>query len=481
MTNTEARHHSSPGVRSSVWTVPAALLIVIAVAAAYSNSFSGPFIFDDVAAIQKNRTLRSLRSAEVLIPPGKTTVARRPLTNLSFAVNYAIGRLDVRSYHAGNLLIHLLAALTLFGIVRRTLLLPALRDRFGGASTGLAAAAALIWALHPLQTESVTYIVQRAESLMGLCYLLTLYAVIRGASSERPRPLVRRRRRRLRAGNGREGSHGHRADRRAAVRPRVPLRLVPRDVPPARRALPGAGGDVGGARRDDASVRRRAARVSGWSQAVAVRAHAAGRDSPLLAAELLAAAALPGLFLAVCGELLAEPAGGVRARGAAGRSGGRCAGAGARVSRRVVLPDPRADLCFMPIDEVAAEHRMYLPWRRRSWRGHRGYAPPAAVAPATRPRSSWLLACARRPDWARDVPAQHAIPQRNLDLGGHHPQAAGERARLERPRPGLRQRVPLQGRDPGLRQSPCGGPGANLFDTATAYCNRGVACAGTAG
>ena len=80
------------------------------------------------------------------------------------------------SYHAGNLLIHLLAALTLFGIVRRTLLLPALRDRFGGASTGLAAAAALIWALHPLQTESVTYIVQRAESLMGLCYLLTLYA-----------------------------------------------------------------------------------------------------------------------------------------------------------------------------------------------------------------------------------------------------------------------------------------------------------------
>ena len=94
----------------------------------------------------------------------------------------------MRSYHAGNLLIHLLAALTLFGIVRRTLLLPMLRDRFAGTSTGLATAAALIWALHPLQTESVTYIVQRAESLMGLCYLLTLYGVIRGASSERPRP-----------------------------------------------------------------------------------------------------------------------------------------------------------------------------------------------------------------------------------------------------------------------------------------------------
>jgi tetratricopeptide (TPR) repeat protein len=163
-------------------------VIVVAVAAAYSNSFSGPFIFDDVASVQMNRTIRSLRSAEVLIPPGKTTVARRPLANLSFAVSFAIGKLAVRSYHVGNLLIHLLAALTLFGVVRRTLLLPALRDRFGGASTGLAAAAALIWALHPLQTESVTYIVQRVESLMGLCYLLTLYAVIRGASSERPWP-----------------------------------------------------------------------------------------------------------------------------------------------------------------------------------------------------------------------------------------------------------------------------------------------------
>jgi tetratricopeptide (TPR) repeat protein len=166
----------------------AALAIVVAVAAAYSNSFSGPFIFDDIRGIQENKAIRSLRSPEALVPPGNVAVARRPLTNLSFAVNYAIGKLAVRSYHAGNLLIHLLAALTLFGIVRRTLLLPALRDRFGGASTGLAAAVALIWALHPLQTESVTYIVQRAESLMGLCYLLTLYAVIHSASSERPWP-----------------------------------------------------------------------------------------------------------------------------------------------------------------------------------------------------------------------------------------------------------------------------------------------------
>jgi tetratricopeptide (TPR) repeat protein len=188
MANEKALRHSPTGPQSFIWIVPAAAAILVAVAAAYSNSLGGPFIFDDTSAIRNNATIRSLRCVEVLIPPGNVTLSRRPLANLSFAVNYAIGKLAVRSYHVGNLLIHLLAALTLFGVVRRTLLLPALSDRFGGASTGLAAAVALIWALHPLQTESVTYVVQRVESLMGLCYLLTLYALIRSAASERPRP-----------------------------------------------------------------------------------------------------------------------------------------------------------------------------------------------------------------------------------------------------------------------------------------------------
>ena len=73
-------------------TLLAALAIIVAVAAAYSNSFSGPFIFDDVGAIRDNATIRSLRSFQALIPPGTVTVSRRPLTNLSFAINYAIGR-----------------------------------------------------------------------------------------------------------------------------------------------------------------------------------------------------------------------------------------------------------------------------------------------------------------------------------------------------------------------------------------------------
>ena len=93
--------------------------------------------------------------------------------------------LDPWSYHPANLAIHASAALVLFGIVRRTLQGPRLRDRFGTQANGLAAAVAVCWAVHPLQTESVTYIIQRMESLMGLFLLLTLYCVIRGHHSPR--------------------------------------------------------------------------------------------------------------------------------------------------------------------------------------------------------------------------------------------------------------------------------------------------------
>lgn len=109
----------------------------------------------------------------------------RPLIGLSLAINYAISGLDTWSYHVFNLLIHVLAALTLFGIVRRTLLTEPLRERFGQASFALALVVALLWVVHPLQTQSVTYIIQRCESQMGLFYLLTLYSAVRGFTSDR--------------------------------------------------------------------------------------------------------------------------------------------------------------------------------------------------------------------------------------------------------------------------------------------------------
>jgi tetratricopeptide (TPR) repeat protein len=156
-------------------------IIVLAALIVYHNSFSVPFIFDDEASIVDNPTIKHLGCS--LSPPPDATTGGRPILNLTFALNYALGGMNVWGYHAFNLLFHTLAGLTLFGIVRRTLTSPALSGRFGDAALPLALAVALIWVVHPLQTESVTYVVQRAESLMGLFYLLMLYCFIRGTES----------------------------------------------------------------------------------------------------------------------------------------------------------------------------------------------------------------------------------------------------------------------------------------------------------
>lgn len=150
-------------------------LIALAVLAAYANSFSGAFVLDDTGTILSNPSLRRLGTA--LFPPSNgTPVSGRPIANLSFALNYALGGTNVWGYHAVNVLIHVLAALTLFGIARRTL---AARGHPRALELGFSAA--LLWAVHPLQTAAVTYVSQRVEALMGLFYLLTLYCFIRGA------------------------------------------------------------------------------------------------------------------------------------------------------------------------------------------------------------------------------------------------------------------------------------------------------------
>ena len=163
------------------------MFIVLAGIAAYHNSLNGPFIFDDVQSIPENSTIRSLWPIWTVLSPPKEgqAVQRRPIVNLSLAVNYAVGGLDVRGYHVFNLVVHILAALALFAVIRRTLRLAVMPEHIAAASLPLAFAAALIWTVHPLATEAVTYIVQRTELLAGLFYLLTLYCLIRGASTSR--------------------------------------------------------------------------------------------------------------------------------------------------------------------------------------------------------------------------------------------------------------------------------------------------------
>lgn len=187
------------------WQAWLPALVVVAGVLAYLNSFAGVFLFDDETNIVRNQHIRRLWSIWDVL----THHRRRPVVNLSLAINYALGGLNVWGYHAFNMAVHILAGLTLFGLVRRTLLsIPDCAGRHIRAkrrhvrleskrspavfshprsTAWLALVVSVIWVVHPLQTQSVTYLIQRGESLMGLFYLLTLYCVIRGSDSPRRR------------------------------------------------------------------------------------------------------------------------------------------------------------------------------------------------------------------------------------------------------------------------------------------------------
>ncbi|WP_414660547.1 tetratricopeptide repeat protein [Horticoccus sp. 23ND18S-11] len=164
--------------------VLASVLLVASTWSAYWSSLVVPFFFDDHAAITLNPTIRHLGQLDrVLSPPQEGGgIMGRPVVNLSLAFNHALGGTAPRGYHVFNVTLHALAALTLFGLIRRTLQQPVLRARWSEAATPLGFVVALLWTLHPIQTESVTCVIQRTELLVGLFYLLTLYGFTRSVA-----------------------------------------------------------------------------------------------------------------------------------------------------------------------------------------------------------------------------------------------------------------------------------------------------------
>lgn len=167
-------------------TFAVAALLAGAIAAVYGHTLDVPLIYDDQPQIVDNMSIRRLwpliGSAEhpgPLNPPRDEPAAGRPIVNWSFAINYYWGGLEPTGYHAANAVIHYGAALLVFLIVRRTLRLSYFGDEFHSVAGWLATAAALLWALHPLQTEAVIYATQRSELMMALFYLGTLYCSLR--------------------------------------------------------------------------------------------------------------------------------------------------------------------------------------------------------------------------------------------------------------------------------------------------------------
>jgi tetratricopeptide (TPR) repeat protein len=140
-----------------------------------------PFFFDDTGDVVDNPEIRQLWPPLWLTagPPESNALAGRPVSALSFALVYAAAGESAPAQHAVNLLLHTAAALMLFGLVRRTLLLPRMGPLPPEVAAALGAVSALLWAIHPLNTEPVAYAVQRTEQLWAFFYLLTLYAALR--------------------------------------------------------------------------------------------------------------------------------------------------------------------------------------------------------------------------------------------------------------------------------------------------------------
>ncbi|MBI5327116.1 MAG: tetratricopeptide repeat protein [Deltaproteobacteria bacterium] len=148
-------------------------VIILLTAIAYSNTFSNSFHFDDRYAIFEDRAIRDIGN----IPSMFKDMLNRPLLRITFALNYHFGGFDVFGYHLVNLLLHIIAGISVYFLAKL------LFERMGGHgnSVSFALLAGLIFALHPVQTGSVTYIASRSAVLAAIFYVLSVILFILGS------------------------------------------------------------------------------------------------------------------------------------------------------------------------------------------------------------------------------------------------------------------------------------------------------------
>jgi len=174
-------------------------LISAAGAAVYSNTFEAPFVLDDGDYIINNPLIRSFRNfifpwkvedpyaGPYFLAGVKQVFKTRPLAFLTFALNYRLNGLDVWGYHLFNLLIHIVNSILVFSLVMVTFKTPFIRGKDGLKGHHARATAfftALFFAVHPVQTQAVTYITQRFASLATLFFLASLVSYAASRTSE---------------------------------------------------------------------------------------------------------------------------------------------------------------------------------------------------------------------------------------------------------------------------------------------------------
>ncbi|MBK9516132.1 MAG: tetratricopeptide repeat protein [Anaeromyxobacter sp.] len=167
------------------WLLVAPLLLALA---AYARVLHGEFVFDDLPNVVNAPAVRQLPAALRAFVPD-LLAGRRPVTVLTLALDHAAGGLEPFTFHATNLGLHLLAVLLVFGFTRAVLRLAGAGLPAAGRGGSPAARAALdpdalalvvagLFALHPLQSQAVSYVVQRAEVLASLGYLGALWLLL---------------------------------------------------------------------------------------------------------------------------------------------------------------------------------------------------------------------------------------------------------------------------------------------------------------
>ncbi|MDY6954312.1 MAG: tetratricopeptide repeat protein, partial [Thermodesulfobacteriota bacterium] len=177
--NTETA--SSTTVHSSMRQVLALSLLAILVFLIYSNTLEAPFTFDDVHNIRNNPHIRLTElTVEGLTRAAlKSPASNRPAANISFALNYYFHQYDVTGYHLVNILIHITTGILLYFFAETFLHIPSLRS-LSAPGRWVPFFAAFLWLVHPIHTQSVSYVVQRMNSMAAMFYVLSLLLYAKG-------------------------------------------------------------------------------------------------------------------------------------------------------------------------------------------------------------------------------------------------------------------------------------------------------------
>ncbi|UCE56532.1 MAG: tetratricopeptide repeat protein, partial [Desulfobacterales bacterium] len=148
----------------------------------YSNTFESPFVFDDTQRIADNPDIRLKKlGVEDLLKAafGRHSAQSRPLGNISFALNYYFHQYELAGYHIVNIIIHIVNGILLWLFLKKTLDLKSVGSKFKHAQF-IALLSALLWLVNPVQTQSVTYMVQRLNSMATMFFLLSFLFYLYG-------------------------------------------------------------------------------------------------------------------------------------------------------------------------------------------------------------------------------------------------------------------------------------------------------------